>query len=151
MIVLVTGSRDWTDGGPVYRTLDRAKETYGDELFVIAGGARGADRHAENWAKARHVAHHIEPAKWKVHSQGCQCRGYDYCRRAGCVRNQKMLDQVLEWMESGNQAKTLAFKDGFDLRMLSGGTEDMCRRSILAGVPVFLYDQGRWARIPRET
>lgn len=149
MIVLVCGSRDWTDRVPVSRTLDRALEEHGEDLFVLAGGAPGADSMAESWAKTRGVNHHVERAKWKVHAQGCTCRGYDYCRRAGTVRNQKMLDLVLAGIDHGDQAKVLAFKDGFDHHLHGGGTEDMVRRSILAAVPVFLYSGGRWQRLPR--
>jgi hypothetical protein len=49
----VTGSRHWTDEGAIFRALDDVRPR---PTLLIHGGARGADRIAEMWAKSRKIA-----------------------------------------------------------------------------------------------
>jgi hypothetical protein len=79
MRVLVCGSR---------AELDRLKPTE-----IISGGARGADRVAEVWAKTNSVPITVFTANWNK-----------YGRRAGILRNNQMLDT--------NPDLVLAFWDG---------------------------------------
>ena len=111
MRVLVCGGRDYTDRARVWRVLDAYREKYG-RLTIIQGGARGADRHARDWALAQSSVCLInEPADWDAHGKA-----------AGPIRNQRMLDE-------GKPDLVLAFPGG-------RGTADMVSRARKAGIRV---------------
>jgi hypothetical protein len=92
-------------------TLGRFVDMYGNEVLLIHGGARGADRLADRFAKAHgwHVDEYL--ADWKTHG-----------KRAGPIRNQRMLDE-------GRPQLVVAFPGG-------RGTADMVDRARAAGVSV---------------
>jgi hypothetical protein len=97
MRILVCGSRGWESVWQVrmvYAELDKAKPTE-----IISGGARGADRVAEVWAKTNSVPITVFTPDWNK-----------YGRRAGVLRNNQMLDKKPDLV--------LAFWDG-----LSKGTK----------------------------
>lgn len=121
LIVLVCGSRDWTDASYIEGVLGFLEERH--TLTVIEGGAVGADRTAGRWAakaRQRGVGWVRFPADWG-----------QFGRSAGPIRNQQMLDY--------GPHLVLAFKDGFDWGMRRGGTEDMVRRATAAGVPAVVF------------
>jgi YspA, cpYpsA-related SLOG family len=62
--VLVCGGRDFDDRATVYAKLDRL---HADRPFgaMIAGGARGADTLAVEWAKNRGVPFDVYMADWE--------------------------------------------------------------------------------------
>lgn len=109
MRVVVFGGRDYTDRDRVYSILDRCYTKYGDDLEIISGMARGADRLAWEWCKGRGVKCHEFPADWVRHKKA-----------AGPIRNQQMIDE-------GRPNFGIGFPGG-------DGTEDMFRR--LHKVPV---------------
>lgn len=76
---------------------------------LIAGGARGADTLAEEWAKAQGLPCTVYMADWE-----------GLGRKAGPIRNQRMLDE-------GKPDLVIAFPGG-------RGTADMIRRAREAGV-----------------
>src|SRR3954466_7019039 len=79
MRVLVCGSRGWGRGWQVrmvYAELDKLKPTE-----IISGGARGADRVVEVWAKTNSVPITVFTPNWEK-----------YGRRAGILRNNQLLD-----------------------------------------------------------
>jgi YspA, cpYpsA-related SLOG family len=76
---------------------------------LVAGGARGADTLADEWAKAQGIACQIFMADWE-----------GLGRKAGPIRNQRMLDE-------GKPDLVIAFPGG-------RGTADMVRRAREAGV-----------------
>src|SRR5262249_47881897 len=78
---------------------------------VVAGGARGADTIAAEWAKARSLPCDVFMANWA-----------ELGRKAGPIRNQQMLGE-------GRPNLVVAFPGG-------RGTEDMIRRARSAGVEV---------------
>jgi len=84
--VLVTGGRDYGDAPTVNRTLDQilAGLETGRGMILIVGGARGADKLAQNWAELhdKEVELIVEKADW-----------LKYGRAAGPIRNQLMLDK----------------------------------------------------------
>lgn len=131
MIVLITGSRGWMDAVSIraalieYRSLARAR---GQELIIVHGDApSGADRLADREARDLGLRVICEPAEWKF-----------YGRRAGPVRNQRMLaehdvDVVLAFRSSGK----------------SSGTDDMIAQAVQARVPVRRLDvQNMWHDYP---
>ena len=74
-IVIVTGSRYWTDRKAIYDRLDFLRPG-----LVVHGGARGADAIADEWARKHGVPSHPERAEWKR-----------YGPAAGPIRNGRML------------------------------------------------------------
>ena len=81
--VLVTGSREWWDAGPVRLAIAAASRMLaaGDQtLTIVHGAARGLDSMAAS--VARHSGHRVEayPAQWDVHG-----------RSAGPKRNDHMI------------------------------------------------------------
>jgi hypothetical protein len=107
--VLVCGGRDYKDRDCVFRTLDILHRTGAGISCIIAGGARGADTFAEQWADERGVPKAIYHAEW-----------VKYGRRAGHLRNQRMMDE-------GKPDMTLAFPGGV-------GTADMVHITKKAGI-----------------
>lgn len=106
MRVLVCGGRGYADREEVFAALD-----YYDPCVVIAGGAKGADTLARDWAVLRERVHHIYPAQWKR-----------YGRSAGPIRNCFML-------EDSKPSLVLAFPGG-------NGTAHMIAIAEEAGIEV---------------
>lgn len=79
-VVIVTGSRDWTDGAVLGRALQATAPT-----LVVHGAARGADALADAWAKANGVPVKPFEAPWTE-------RGH----AAGMIRNVAMLEAYPE-------------------------------------------------------
>lgn len=78
--VLICGSRDW----PPARVAEISERVgqLPDDAIVIAGGARGVDKIAENAARGRGLEVEVFPADWVAHG-----------KRAGYLRNVQMLNQ----------------------------------------------------------
>ena len=112
--VLVCGGRDFEDRAALYAKLDRL---HASRPFrsVIAGGARGADTLAVEWARSRGVAYDVYMADWK-----------GLGRKAGPIRNQRMLIE-------GKPDLVVAFPGG-------KGTAGMVALSRNAGIEVILVD-----------
>lgn len=107
MRVLVCGGRDYADQDAVDAVLD----SIGNIRHLWHGNAKGADTLADNWGRRQQgVSVHPVPAEWKK-----------YGRRAGPIRNQKMLGQ--------SPGLVVAFPGG-------RGTADMVKRARAAGVEV---------------
>jgi hypothetical protein len=79
MRVLVCGGRHYADRDRLYTVLDQLHAKLGFTL-VIAGGARGADTLAEEWAKAVSLPCEVYRADWE-----------GLGRKAGPIRNERML------------------------------------------------------------
>src|SRR5262245_55548663 len=77
--VLVCGGREFNDAAFIHSELDRFHEQYGFET-VIEGDARGVDRIAGEWARARGINLVKFPADWKAEG-----------RHAALIRNERML------------------------------------------------------------
>jgi hypothetical protein len=110
MRVLVCGGRNYTHLGRLYWCLDSLHHERGFTL-LIAGGARGADTLAAEWAAARNVPFKIYMAEWKRLG-----------RKAGPIRNERMLNE-------GKPELVVAFPGG-------RGTAHMTRIAREAGVEV---------------
>lgn len=110
--VLVCGGRDFTDVAGLRSALDRLRSEV-PFARVIAGGARGADTFAAEWAVARGISADVFMADWEGMGS-----------KAGPIRNQRMLDE-------GKPDLVVAFPGG-------RGTADMVRRAQEAGIEVIL-------------
>ena len=105
--VLVCGGRDFLDRSAVYAELNKLKSEVGD-LFIIQGGARGADYLAGRWAIENGSAMAKIDANWLV-----------YGKAAGPIRN--------TWMLELRPDLVLAFPGGV-------GTEGMIKSAEKVGV-----------------
>lgn len=111
--LLVCGSRNWTD-----RTTMKEEIVKCNPSVIIQGKARGADRMSEEIAVELGIEVEGYAAEWNV-----------YGKRAGPIRNQRMLDE-------GKPDKALAFP-------LPGsiGTWDMVRRARAARIEVKIIEK----------
>jgi len=108
MRALVCGGRDFHDE---LRVILGLNQIHADSpiTVLINGGARGVDRLAWKWALDREIPVRVVLADWALHG-----------RRAGPIRNQKMLDEEKPEI-------VVAFPGGT-------GTADMVRRAKKAGL-----------------
>lgn len=69
LVVLVCGSRDWTDERVIFSDLDdiHAVTPIG---CIVEGRAPGADKIGGWWAESRGVAHAQFPANWGFYNKG---------------------------------------------------------------------------------
>jgi hypothetical protein len=104
MIVLVCGSRDWSNQQSI---LQRLKALPADST-IIHGGCRGADILASIAANQLGYKVICFPAQWDLHGKS-----------AGPKRNQQMIDE-------GNPELVIAFHENVDS---SKGTKDMINRA----------------------
>ena len=109
-IILVCGGREYGNQQAVSAQLDAARAHYG-EVFIVHGGARGADYMAGIWCRQRGVLCATVAADWINHK-----------RAAGPRRNTAML--LLQ------PHVCLAFPGG-------AGTADMVRKARAAGIPTY--------------
>jgi predicted Rossmann-fold nucleotide-binding protein len=108
--VLVCGGRNYEDRDALYAALDQLHSEHRFSV-VIAGGARGADTLAADWAKERGIPTEIYMAEWNRLG-----------RKAGPIRNRRMLDE-------GKPDLVVAFPGGT-------GTAGMAALARNAGEPV---------------
>ncbi len=116
--VLMCGSRDFTNTRAILVVL-AGVVALDPDATIVEGGARGADRIAARQSVVVRLRVEEFPADWD---------GPDG-KRAGFVRNQKMLDSGID------EVHAFLSKPLSDSR----GTADMVRRARAAGVPVYLH------------
>lgn len=127
---IVFGSRDFAARWIVMAVLNELSVEH--QLYVVQGGARGADEIAHKWAHAHDVDHKTFHAAWKTHHPdwcdgGCRGAPKGYCSVAGHRRNQQMLDK-------GRPDLAIGFSSN---KNLTPGTADMSRRIEKAGIPLY--------------
>jgi hypothetical protein len=115
--VLITGDRHWDDYKAIRRILKALLKRHGLKLFVIEGGARGADRLAGEACRNLGIPFAEVPALWDFHG-----------RAAGPIRNASML----------NLDPDLVIAFHADLAH-SKGTRNMVEQARKRGVPCKLY------------
>lgn len=115
-VVLVTGSRDWTDAVAISSALDGA-------TLVLHGGARGADELADAWAREHSVQRVVLSADWERLG-----------RRAGAERNALLVERACELRARGNAVEVWAFP-----LPQSRGTWDCVHRARAAGLVVHVH------------
>lgn len=96
--VLIAGSRDFND----FELLDKAIKHYlkqyslhRQDIEVVSGGARGADKLGEQFANKYSIKLTIFPADWNT-----------YGKSAGYIRNEQMIKYI------GDTGIVFAFWDG---------------------------------------
>lgn len=140
--IVVSGSRTWGVrspdpllGSPLHiaaaekavatSVLNATLATYGIDMILVHGGARGLDRFAGRWAEARHIdteVHALTPEDWKRTGKA-----------AGPFRNAQMIAQRTELVVAfwGRSSK--------DPTRLSEGTGGMIKMAQKRGIPVWIY------------
>lgn len=78
--ILITGSRDWTDIGQIIYAILDAVDNRGPNVLVHGGSPTGADKLADDVAKAVGLATEVHPADWEHEG-----------RAAGWNRNRRMV------------------------------------------------------------
>ena len=112
MRVLVCGGRDYTDADRIFAALDRLHSPCGRITCIIQGEAPGADAWARKWAERNGVPVEGYEAEWGK-----------YGKRAGPLRNKRMLDE-------GRPDGVVAFPGG-------RGTADMVGQAEAVGLKVW--------------
>lgn len=79
--VMVCGSRDFTNYNLMRQKLDKILVNINQPITIVSGGARGADKLAERYAKDKGYGLIVIPAEWDKHGKG-----------AGYIRNKQMVD-----------------------------------------------------------
>jgi hypothetical protein len=135
MRVIICGARDYKREVVIQTFLDGLYKEHGDKLYVIEGGAKGADRIADEWCQKNWTSDHRNHwqccAEWEVYKED----GTKYTdKQAGHIRNKKMLDE-------GKPDIVFAFKDDFNWKLDKGGTENMVKIAAKAGVPTYVVQK----------
>lgn len=127
LVILVTGSRAWTDKTIVGRILQGLDNPYEPgQTLVVHGDARGADKIADAWALRNGTFVAAFPADWE-----------GLGKSAGPRRNQEMVNYVAQQPRH----VCIAFKTDFDRTLAKGGTEDCVRRAKLAGIHTYIIQE----------
>lgn len=121
MKVLVFGSRDWVNQGPIERELSKLPPG----TVIVHGACRGADNIAGYVAEKLGFQVRVYPAQWELHG-----------KRAGSLRNQAMLDGEHPSKDGTKLDFAIVFHK--DLR-LGLGSHDMKNRLDAAGVRVDIH------------
>ena len=108
--IIVCGGRNYTDTYAVFAALDSLHVDFGEPLFIIHGGATGADQRAGEWAEVRGMPCAVVKANWEF-----------YAKSAGPRRN--------EWMMDLRPDLVVAFPG-------NAGTQNMVSLADRKGVPV---------------
>lgn len=122
MIVLFTGSRDWTNVDKVVEVMLELPP----DTVIVHGGARGLDTIVDRVAKAIGLKVIPYPADWSTNDA-----------REGLYRNSQMLHE-------SKPDKVL----GFRTKLNSKGTNDMLKKAGQSGIPHEIYDD--WEILPRR-
>lgn len=112
--VVVCGDRNWTDSKAIWDRLERLPKT----CLIITGGAKGADKIAEQAAIILGNPRHIIMADWNK-----------YGLSAGPIRNRQMLDMKPDLV--------IAFHSDINN---SKGTKDTLNEAKRRGIPTELIE-----------
>jgi len=127
--VLITASRDWNDVAAIEDALDAVVDEWGVFLLVQGDCETGGDAIGKAWAIRNGYPHEDVPADW---DRPCDAdcyhpvawrNGKPYCKVAGHIRNQEMVDRGAD--------ACLGFPLG-----KSPGARDCMRRAKKAGIEV---------------
>jgi hypothetical protein len=115
--ILVTGAREWTNRELI---LDTLKDYSGNDVILIHGACSGVDQTAGSVAVELSFVVETYPAEWSK-----------YGKVAGPVRNQQMVNRLLEHQKGGRKIVAFAFHNCIDE---SKGTKNCVNLLKKAGV-----------------
>jgi|SRR5215472_12533677 len=102
---LVCGGRDFDDRDALYAALDRLHAEHHFSI-LIAGGARGADTLAYEWAKARGVPTEVYMAEWeRLGARPARSATSAWSMTAGRISSSRSLEEKArpEWWRSRSE------------------------------------------------
>lgn len=124
MRIIVCGSREWNNFKAMnFELVALYASTDFKNITIVHGDCHGADKMAGAIAQRLGMTVEPHPADWAG-------RG----KIAGPERNRLMASLGADLV--------LAFKDDFDPEMKRGGTENMVKLAIEAGIPVRVFSNG---------
>jgi hypothetical protein len=82
-LIVVAGGREFNDYPLLKRELDRILPTFGEDITIVSGTARGADTLGERYAEENDLKVRAYPPDWDA-----------YGRRAGILRNLQMAEEA---------------------------------------------------------
>lgn len=120
MIILVCGSRKYSNESILNFSLEDFERVHGKIKKLIQGGATGADSLAAKWARSCGIEVIEVRASWQL-----------FGIAAGPIRNQKMLEYKPDYV--------IAFNGG-------RGTQDMVLRAKRSGIPTIQVDSDNYKK-----
>lgn len=114
--VCVCGGRDYDDAEEMYGVISFLYHFYRDQLRLMHGDQRGADRMADAMARQLEVPVKPFPADWNGLGD-----------KAGAVRNTEMVDYLKMCRRKKHTVQVVAFRGTI-------GTRNMVRQSMSAGI-----------------
>ncbi len=118
-IILVTGSRSYTDKDKVAQVLNRFNKSRYAMKVIVGDCPTGADKFVRDWCGENEVECQVFTADWDKHG-----------RAAGPIRNKKMV--------AAKPDRVLAFFSG-----ASRGTKDCVKQAIKDGINVIEFGKSR--------
>jgi len=113
MRVIIAGSRSFTDYSKLKKVCDHILQ-HMEDIEIVSGGARGADKMGENYAEERGYPIEKFPADWK-----------QYNKQAGYIRNEEMAvyaDGLIAFWDGESRGTShminLAKKHGLELTVV---------------------------------
>lgn len=88
-VVIVAGSRSFSDRSLMYKKLDYYLQKQ-DNALIIHGGANGADKYAAMYAKDRNIETKVFLPDWDK-----------YSKKAGILRNIEMFEYASQFQNRG--------------------------------------------------
>lgn len=114
-VVIVAGSRSFSDRSLMYKKLDYYIQNQ-DKVLIVHGGANGADKCAAIYAKDRNIETKVFLPDWEKHG-----------KKAGILRNIEMFEYASQFQNRG----CVVFWDG-----KSNGTKNDIELSEKYNVPL---------------
>lgn len=118
-VVIVVGSRSFNDLSLMYNKLDYYLQKQ-DKVLIVHGGANGADKLADMYAKDRNIETKVFLPDWNKHG-----------KKAGILRNIEMFEYASKFQNRG----CVAFWDG-----TSKGTKNDIELSEKYNVPLRIVE-----------
>ena len=108
VVLAVAGSRGFNDYDLLTKSINEISSRKQEVIEIVSGGAKGADKLAERYAKENNILTTIYLPDWKKHGKA-----------AGIIRNKDIIDRA---------SHVIAFWDG-----VSPGTKNSIERATRAG------------------
>lgn len=119
LVIIVAGSRSFSDKSLMYKKLDHYLQRY-KEILIVHGGAKGADTCAAMYAKDRNIETKVFLPDWEKHG-----------KKAGILRNIEMFKYASQFQNRG----CVVFWDG-----KSKGTKNDIELSEKYNVPLRIVE-----------
>lgn len=118
---IIAGSRDFYSPGIFNNVMSELlSDIPDDDLEIVSGGCRGADKMGEEWANFWNIKCTVFPADWNK-----------YGKAAGPMRN----EQMAKYASEADKGMLIAFPVG-----VSRGTRNMIKTAERYGLEVHAYE-----------